>query len=52
LSASEDCIVKLNIFTGIPLVYKLDENLKPLAHYYLGDQAEIKNVIASQTSKS
>ena len=52
---SEDRIVTLNIPTGIPLVYELDENLKPLAHYYLGDQEEIKNAIeavASQTSKS
>jgi len=51
---SEDRIVTLNIPTGIPLVYELDENLKPRAHYYLGDQAEIKNAIeavASQTSK-
>ncbi len=30
-------IVGLNIPTGIPLVYELDENLKPLKHYYLGD---------------
>jgi len=30
-------IVALNIPTGIPLVYELDEELKPLRHYYLGD---------------
>jgi len=30
-------IVELNIPTGIPLVYELDENLKPIRHYYLGD---------------
>jgi 2,3-bisphosphoglycerate-dependent phosphoglycerate mutase len=34
---SEDDIVNLNIPNGIPLVYELDENLKPLRHYYLGD---------------
>jgi 2,3-bisphosphoglycerate-dependent phosphoglycerate mutase len=34
---SEDEIVKLNIPTGIPLVYELDGDLKPLRHYYLGD---------------
>jgi 2,3-bisphosphoglycerate-dependent phosphoglycerate mutase len=31
-------IVELNIPTGIPLVYELDDNLKPIRHYYLGDQ--------------
>ena len=34
---SEEAIVKLNIPTGIPLVYELDADLKPLTHYYLGD---------------
>lgn len=34
---SEEEIVKLNIPTGIPLVYELDDNFKPIRHYYLGD---------------
>jgi 2,3-bisphosphoglycerate-dependent phosphoglycerate mutase len=34
---SETAIVELNIPTGIPLVYELDDDLKPLRHYYLGD---------------
>ena len=34
---SEPDIVELNIPTGIPLVYELDPDLKPLRHYYLGD---------------
>ena len=34
---SESAIVELNIPTGIPLVYELDGDLKPLRHYYLGD---------------
>ncbi|MCP5457620.1 MAG: 2,3-diphosphoglycerate-dependent phosphoglycerate mutase [Thermotogae bacterium] len=34
-------IVGLNIPTGIPLVYELDDDLKPIKHYYLGDPAEI-----------
>jgi 2,3-bisphosphoglycerate-dependent phosphoglycerate mutase len=34
---SEAEIVGLNIPTGIPLVYELDEDLEPLTHYYLGD---------------
>ena len=36
---SEPTIVELNIPTGIPLVYELDDDLKPLRHYYLGDPA-------------
>ena len=36
---SEADIVELNIPTGIPLVYELDDHLKPVRHYYLGDPA-------------
>jgi len=35
-------IVGLNIPTGTPLVYELDEELKPIKHYYLGNQEEIE----------
>ncbi|MCL5005726.1 MAG: 2,3-diphosphoglycerate-dependent phosphoglycerate mutase [Acidobacteria bacterium] len=35
-------IVGLNIPTGVPLVYELDDNLKPVKHYYLGDPERIK----------
>jgi 2,3-bisphosphoglycerate-dependent phosphoglycerate mutase len=34
---SDDEIVELNIPTGIPLVYELDQSLRPIRHYYLGD---------------
>ena len=34
---SDDDIVGLNIPNGIPLVYELDADLKPITHYYLGD---------------
>ncbi len=34
-------IVSVNIPTGVPLVYELDDDLKPLKHYYLGDPDEI-----------
>lgn len=33
----DQAIVELNVPTGTPLVYELDDNLKPLRHYYLGD---------------
>jgi 2,3-bisphosphoglycerate-dependent phosphoglycerate mutase len=36
---SEEEIVELNIPTAIPLVYELDDALKPIRHYYLGDPA-------------
>ncbi len=36
---SDQDIVELNIPTGIPLVYELDEQLTPMRHYYLGDAA-------------
>lgn len=39
---SDEEIVSRNIPTGIPLVYELDENLKPTKSYYLGDQESIK----------
>ncbi len=35
-------IPNLNIPTGIPLIYELDENLKPVRHHYLGDADEVK----------
>jgi len=39
---SEDEIVKLDIPTGIPLIYELDDDLKPIQHYYLGDPEAVK----------
>ena len=36
-NVSDQDIVELNIPTGIPLVYELDDDLNPLQHYYLGD---------------
>ena len=38
-------IVNFNIPTGIPLVYELDDNLKPIKHYFLGDPEEIERAI-------
>lgn len=39
---SDADIVELNIPTGQPLVYELDDDLKPIKHYYLGDEEAIK----------
>ena len=44
-NVSEQEIVGLNIPTGIPLVYELDDNLRPLKHYYLGDQTAIQRAM-------
>ncbi len=44
---TEEDILKLNIPTGQPLVYELDENLKPIRHYYLGDQEAIAAALAA-----
>ena len=44
---SNEDIVRLNIPTGIPLVYELDENLTPTKNYYLGDQERISAKIKS-----
>ncbi len=38
-------IPKLNIPTGIPLVYELNSSLKPIRHYYLGNPEEIKRAV-------
>ena len=39
---SDEEILKLNIPTGVPLVYELDADLKPIKSYYLGDAEAIK----------
>ena len=51
---SDGEIVGLNIPTGVPLVYELDESLKPVKHYYLGDPAKIEaamQAVAAQGKK-
>jgi 2,3-bisphosphoglycerate-dependent phosphoglycerate mutase len=53
-NVSEQDIVELNIPTGMPLVYELDDNLKPLNRYYLGDPEKVKaamDAVANQGKK-
>jgi 2,3-bisphosphoglycerate-dependent phosphoglycerate mutase len=50
----DDEIVELNIPTGIPLVYELDDSLRPIRHYYLGDAdaaARAAAAVAGQTAR-
>jgi 2,3-bisphosphoglycerate-dependent phosphoglycerate mutase len=52
---SDEAIVELNIPTGVPLVYELDGGLKPIRHYYLGDEQAVKRAaeaVAAQGRKS
>jgi 2,3-bisphosphoglycerate-dependent phosphoglycerate mutase len=48
---SETDIVGLNIPTGIPLVYELDDGLRPLRHHYLGDQDEVARRISAVSAQ-
>ena len=49
---SDADIVGLNIPNGIPLVYELDANLKPIRHYYLGDAEAAAKATAAVASQS
>ena len=44
---SDDAIVGLNIPTGVPLVYELDDALRPVSHRYLGDAARVEAAMAA-----
>jgi 2,3-bisphosphoglycerate-dependent phosphoglycerate mutase len=49
---SEDDIVGLNIPTGIPLVYELDAEMKPVSSRYLGDQEAAAAAAAEVASQA
>jgi 2,3-bisphosphoglycerate-dependent phosphoglycerate mutase len=42
---SDDEIVNLNIPTGVPLMYELDDQLRPIGHEYLGDPEQVRKAI-------
>jgi 2,3-bisphosphoglycerate-dependent phosphoglycerate mutase len=53
-NVSEEAIVELNVPTGMPLVYELDADLKPIRSYYLGDPEKVKaamDAVAAQGKK-
>ena len=49
---SEKEILELNIPTGIPLVYELDDDLKPLRHFYLGDPEAVRRAAQAVAEQS
>jgi 2,3-bisphosphoglycerate-dependent phosphoglycerate mutase len=49
---SDSEITELNIPTGLPLVYELDEELKSIKHYYLGDPAEAAKKAAAVANQA
>ena len=50
-NVSDEQIMGENVPTGIPLVYELDRDLKPMRHYYLGDAAEAARRIAAVSAQ-
>ncbi len=50
-NVSDEEIVGLNIPTGVPLVYEVDDQIKPIKHYYLGDAEEIAKAAAAVASQ-
>jgi len=51
-NVSEQEIVGLNIPTGIPLVYELEDNLRPIRSFYLGDPEKAKQAAAAVAAQS
>jgi 2,3-bisphosphoglycerate-dependent phosphoglycerate mutase len=48
----DDEIPGVNIPTGVPLVYELDDRLQPIRHYYLGDPGKIEKAVANVRNQS
>jgi len=51
-NVSEEEIVRLNVPTGIPLVYELDDNLRAINHYYMGDPEVAKRAAEAVASQA
>ena len=48
---SDQDIADLNVPTGLPLVYELDDDLTPLKHYYLGDPKAVQRAVAQVSAE-
>jgi 2,3-bisphosphoglycerate-dependent phosphoglycerate mutase len=49
---SDEAVVELNIPTGVPLVYELDAEMKPIRHYYLGDPEAVARAAAAVAAQA
>jgi 2,3-bisphosphoglycerate-dependent phosphoglycerate mutase len=49
---SDDVIPEVNIPTGMPLVYELEDDLKPIRNYYLGDPEKVKKAMEAVASQA
>ncbi len=47
----DDLIPEVNIPTGMPLVYELEDDLKPIKNYYLGDPEKVKEAMEAVASQ-
>jgi 2,3-bisphosphoglycerate-dependent phosphoglycerate mutase len=48
----DDVIPGVNIPTGMPLVYELDDDLKPIQNYYLGDPEKVKEAMEAVANQA
>ena len=51
-NVSDTDIAAINIPTGIPLVYELDEELRPIRHYYLGDEEAVQKAMEAVANQA
>jgi 2,3-bisphosphoglycerate-dependent phosphoglycerate mutase len=49
---SDEAIIELNIPTGVPLIYELDDDLKPIQHYYLGDEEAVRKAMEAVANQA
>jgi 2,3-bisphosphoglycerate-dependent phosphoglycerate mutase len=49
---SDQDIADLNIPTGIPMVYEIDDDMKPIRRYYLGDAEKVKKSVEAVASQA
>jgi 2,3-bisphosphoglycerate-dependent phosphoglycerate mutase len=49
---ADDVIPEVNIPTGMPLVYELEDDLKPIKNYYLGDPEKVKKAMEAVAAQA
>ncbi len=48
----DDVIPEVNVPTGMPLVYELDDSMKPIRNYYLGDPKKVEEAMAAVANQA